>query len=101
MQVPGCCILDTGYLILDTGYSKYKFIFLKSSIQRPVSSIYSKDPKKAYAMSIKTKYLIILVMLGIIDVVIPIPILGVILIYVVLQRPPWFTNVVREIYNIE
>jgi hypothetical protein len=23
----------------------------------------------------------------------------VILIYVVLQRPPWFTNVVREIYN--
>lgn len=50
-------------------------------------------------MSIKTKSLIILVVLGIIDVVIPIPILGVILIYVVLQRPHWFTNVVREIYN--
>jgi hypothetical protein len=52
-------------------------------------------------MNIKTKSLIILVMLGIIDVVIPIPILGLILIYVVLQRPPWFTNVVRKIYNIE
>jgi hypothetical protein len=50
-------------------------------------------------MSIKTKSLIFLVILGFIDVVIPIPILGVILIYVVIQRPPWFGNVVREIYN--
>jgi hypothetical protein len=50
-------------------------------------------------MSIKTKSLIFLVILGIIDVVIPIPILGVTLIYVVLQRPVWFTNIVREIYN--
>jgi hypothetical protein len=50
-------------------------------------------------MTIKTKSLIILVVLGVIDVVIPIPILGMILIYVVLQRPPWFTNVVQEIYN--
>ena len=52
-------------------------------------------------MSIKTKSLIILIILGIIDVVIPIPILGLILMYLVLQRPPWFTNVVREIYNTE
>jgi hypothetical protein len=52
-------------------------------------------------MTMKTKSLIILVTLGIIDVVIPVPILGMILIYVVLQRPPWFTNAVREIYNIE
>jgi len=50
-------------------------------------------------MNIKTKSLIILIGLGIIDMVIPIPILGVILIYVVLQKPSWFTNVVREIYN--
>ena len=50
-------------------------------------------------MSIKTKSLLILIFLGIIDVVIPIPILGVILIYVVLQRPLWFANVVREIYT--
>jgi hypothetical protein len=52
-------------------------------------------------MNIKTKSLIFLIILGIIDVVIPIPILGVILIYVVLQRPPWFTKVVQEIYSIE
>jgi len=52
-------------------------------------------------MSIKTKSLIFLVILGIIDVVIPIPILGVIFIYIVLRRPSWFTNVVREIYNTE
>ena len=50
-------------------------------------------------MSIKTKSLIFLVILGAIDVVIPIPIIGVILIYVLLQRPPWFENVVREIYH--
>ena len=50
-------------------------------------------------MSIKTKSLIVLIILCIIDVVIPIPILGVILIYIVLQRPPWFTDVVGEIYH--
>ena len=50
-------------------------------------------------MSIKTKILLTLIFLGIIDVVIPIPILAVILIYTVLQRPPWFTDVVRELYN--
>ena len=64
-----------------------------------VFNVKIKTTRKVYPMSIKTKSLIILISLGIMDVVIPIPILGVILIYVVLQRPPWFTNVVREIYN--
>ena len=50
-------------------------------------------------MSIKTKSLVYLILLAIVDTVIPFPILGVILIYVVLQRPPWFRNVVTEIYN--
>jgi len=50
-------------------------------------------------MGIKTKILIILSILCIIDVVIPIPILGVILIYVVIQRPPWFMEAVHNIYN--
>ncbi len=50
-------------------------------------------------MSIKTKSLIFLIILGIIDMVIPIPILGVILIYVVFQRPPWFMDIVSEIYK--
>ena len=50
-------------------------------------------------MSIKTKTLIFLIILGILDMVIPIPILGVVLIYVVFQRPPWFMDIVSEIYN--
>jgi len=52
-------------------------------------------------MSIKTKTLIFLIILCIIDMVIPIPILGVILIYVIFQRPPWFTDVVSEIYKTD
>jgi hypothetical protein len=50
-------------------------------------------------MSIKTKTLIVLIILGIIDMVIPIPILAVVLLYVVFQRPPWFRDVVSEIYK--
>ena len=50
-------------------------------------------------MNTKTKTVIVVIVLGIIDMVIPIPILGVILLYVVLQRPPWVTDVVREIYK--
>ncbi len=50
-------------------------------------------------MSVKTKILITLISLGIVDAVIPIPILALILISVVLQRPPWFTNMMRDIYD--
>ena len=50
-------------------------------------------------MGIKTKTLIFLIILGIIDMVIPIPILGLVLLYVVFQRPPWFMDVVSEIYK--
>ena len=50
-------------------------------------------------MRMKTQVLVGLVGLGIIDVVIPIPILALILIYVVLQQPPWFTDMVRDIYG--
>jgi hypothetical protein len=50
-------------------------------------------------MSTKSKTLIFLIILGIIDMVIPIPITGVFLIYVVFQKPPWFTDLVNEIYK--
>jgi hypothetical protein len=50
-------------------------------------------------MTIKTKILIALILLCLVDTVIPFPILGTILIYVLLQRPPWFKNVVAEIYG--
>ncbi|HIJ55769.1 MAG TPA: hypothetical protein HPQ03_06550 [Deltaproteobacteria bacterium] len=50
-------------------------------------------------MSTTTKSLIALIILSFVDVVIPIPILGLLLIYVLFQRPPWFLELVCEIYN--
>jgi hypothetical protein len=50
-------------------------------------------------MTTKTKTLISLLLLCLVDTVIPFPIIGAILIYVLLQRPPWFKNVVAEIYG--
>jgi len=50
-------------------------------------------------MDIKSKTLIFLITLCLVDMVIPLPILGVILVYVVLQRPTWFREIVREIYT--
>ena len=47
----------------------------------------------------KTKLLISLVLLGIVDIVIPIPIVCIILICVIYQKPLWFSRVVRQIYN--
>jgi hypothetical protein len=49
-------------------------------------------------MKIKTKFLLWLTLLAIVDTIVPFPIVGVILIYVLLQNPPWFRNVVTEIY---
>jgi hypothetical protein len=50
-------------------------------------------------MSIQTKTVIFLILLGIIDMVIPVPILGLMLLYVVAQKPPWFADVVGKIYT--
>ena len=50
-------------------------------------------------MTIKTKTLIALLLLSMVDTVIPLPIIGVILIYVLLQRPPWVRNVIGELYG--
>ena len=50
-------------------------------------------------MRLTTKLLVGLIFLGIVDVIIPLPILGIILIYVVLQKPPWFIELIREIYD--
>ncbi len=50
-------------------------------------------------MVITTKYLLGLILLGIVDALIPVPIIAAILIYVILQRPVWFRNIVREIYH--
>ena len=50
-------------------------------------------------MTIKTKWFITLILLAMVDTVIPFPIIGAILIYVLFQRPPWFRNVVAELYG--
>jgi len=50
-------------------------------------------------MSAKTQVLMTLIALSIVDIVIPIPIVAFILIYVVLRRPTWFMDKVRDIYG--
>jgi len=52
-------------------------------------------------MNIRTKSILVLILLGMVDVVIPIPIIGMILIYVIVQKPPWFIDLVRDIYRLE
>lgn len=48
---------------------------------------------------IKTKSVITLILLGIVDAAIPLPVIGIMLIIVVYTRPPWFREVVAEIYR--
>lgn len=50
-------------------------------------------------MNMKTKSLIILVILCLFDVLIPIPMVCLFLIYVVLQKPAWFLEALHEIYR--
>jgi hypothetical protein len=50
-------------------------------------------------MSAKTQVVMTLIALGLMDVVIPLPIVEILLIYVVLQRPPWFLERVHDIYR--
>jgi hypothetical protein len=50
-------------------------------------------------MTLKTQALIGLVGLSVVDMVIPIPILGAMLIFVVLQKPPSFQKMVSELYE--
>ncbi len=50
-------------------------------------------------MRLKTRALIALIVLSIVDAVIPIPIVGIVLIFVFLQKPPWFRELVREVYE--
>ena len=51
-------------------------------------------------MSIKTKLLMVLVGLAVVDIVIPVPIIGIILVYVLLQKPSWFIEIAHRVYGI-
>ena len=52
-------------------------------------------------MNIQNKTILILILLGLVDILIPIPIIGLILIYVVIQKPSWFRDLVKDIYRLE
>jgi hypothetical protein len=50
-------------------------------------------------MTLKTQCLIGLTGLALVDIIIPIPILGAILIFVVIEKPAWFQNIVSDLYK--
>ena len=50
-------------------------------------------------MRTKTKCLFALAGLALVDTIIPIPFTALLLIYVVLEKPPWFRNLVRQVYG--
>jgi hypothetical protein len=52
-------------------------------------------------MNIQNKTILILILLGLVDILIPIPIIGLILIYVVIQKPSWFQDLIKDIYRLE
>lgn len=50
-------------------------------------------------MKTRTKTMLGLAALGLVDTVIPVPIIGIVLIYVLYQKPDWFKVLVSEIYG--
>jgi len=50
-------------------------------------------------MKSKTKIMRYLIIFAIFDTVIPIPFTALLLIYVLLEKPQWFKNLVTEVYN--
>jgi len=52
------------------------------------------------AMTKKTQLLLGLIVLSALDAVVPLlPVLGLVLIYVVIEKPPWFLETVRQVYD--
>jgi hypothetical protein len=52
-------------------------------------------------MKIKTKILIWLILFAIFDLIIPFPITAVVLLYVLFEKPAWFQECVKDIYDIK
>ncbi len=50
-------------------------------------------------MALKTKILLYLALLALFDIVIPLPLTALVLVYVCLQRPAWFRQWVDGIYR--
>jgi len=49
-------------------------------------------------MKLSTRLMIYLIPLALIDTIIPIPITCLMLMYVLLERPPWFKMYIQQIY---
>ena len=50
-------------------------------------------------MTDENRILLYLALLALVDIFTPVPIVAAVLIYVVLQKPPWFRDIVRQIYE--
>jgi uncharacterized protein (DUF697 family) len=50
-------------------------------------------------MKTKTKIILYLSILALLDTIIPIPFTALMLIYVIFEKPAWFRKLVTEIYN--
>ena len=51
------------------------------------------------SMKTNTKIMIYLSILALLDMLIPIPFTALMLIYIILEKPEWFRNLVIDIYN--
>ena len=50
-------------------------------------------------MTLFTQCLIWLVLLALVDIIIPVPFAALLLIYVLLYKPPWFKKIVETVYQ--
>jgi hypothetical protein len=51
-------------------------------------------------MNLKTKILISLLALALVDMVIPIPFTTILLLYVLIEKPAWFRKMVSDVYGM-
>jgi hypothetical protein len=50
-------------------------------------------------MKLETKLILNMCLFAVIDIFIPIPIMAIFLIYIILNKPPWFKKMVSDIYS--
>jgi hypothetical protein len=50
-------------------------------------------------MKLNSKILTVLICLAVADAVIPIPFTTILLIYVLLEKPPWFKRITMDVYS--
>jgi len=52
-------------------------------------------------MNTKIRCLLALLGLGIVDAFIPVPMVALILVFVIVERPSWFRKAVQDIYEVD